>query len=109
MLKGSKHSDETRSKMTKSYGVRKADKCSAWKGGIRPDSKGYIKEYTPDHPFAVKNYVKQHRLVYEKAFNMIIMPCQVVHHINEDKMDNSIENLKLMSRSQHINLHREMK
>lgn len=33
---------------------------------------------------------------------------EVVHHINEDKLDNRIENLQLMTRGEHSKLHREL-
>lgn len=31
----------------------------------------------------------------------------VIHHINKDKLDDRIENLKLLNRSEHINIHRQ--
>lgn len=31
----------------------------------------------------------------------------VIHHINKDKLDDRIDNLKLLSRSEHINIHRD--
>lgn len=52
------------------------------------------------------NYGKYlHRLIFEKFYNMEIPKGFVVHHKNENKLDNCILNLQLMSLSEHIKLH----
>jgi len=78
-----------------------------WKGGIRNDSSGYVSIKTPDHPHADRyGYVKEHRLVMEKHLGRYLEKQEVVHHINEDRTDNKIENLQLMeSLSEHMTLH----
>ena len=37
-----------------------------------------------------------------------LLPTEVVHHINDDETDNSIENLQLMSREEHQLYHKAM-
>lgn len=69
-------------------------------------SKGYILVYCPNHNRANKSgRVLEHILVWENYYNKSVPKGYVVHHINEDKSDNRIENLCLMSSSEHIRHH----
>ena len=62
----------------------------------------------PDHPFATKNgYVLYHRIVMENEIGRILNEDEVVHHINNKRRDNRIENLKLMNSTDHNKLHGE--
>ena len=58
------------------------------------------------HRIRLKNGKKidEHRLVWESV-NGTIPPCYVIHHINEIKSDNRIDNLQLMTRAAHGLLH----
>lgn len=47
----------------------------------------------------------EHRLVMEKHLNRELKYNEVIHHIDEDKKNNHIENLRLMTRSEHSKLH----
>ena len=79
----------------------------AWKGGIRKDSSGYVLRWVPKHHFATKEgYVVEHRLVWEKANNAILLPWADVHHMNGIVNDNRIENLEAMTHGQHMRYHR---
>lgn len=65
-----------------------------------------IKIYKPDHLFCnSSNYIVEHRYVWEQANNAILLPWAEVHHINGIIIDNRIENLEAMTKSQHITLH----
>jgi hypothetical protein len=80
---------------------------SQWKGGRRKHGGGYVYIWKPDHPFCIKlGYVLEHRLVYEKHLGRYLTKEEHIHHINGDRLDNRIENLRLMSNPEHIRYHR---
>ena len=124
MKLGTKHSEEAKAKMrsrkiTKETRLLLSKKKQGknnhrWTGG-RVIHKGYVYLYTPDHPFRnYHNKVKEHRLVMEKHIERYLTKEEVVHHINEDKQDNRIENLMLFAndnlhKAWHVELRKEKK
>ena len=48
---------------------------------------------------------KYHRHVIAESIGRILLPDELIHHVNGDKTDNRIENLKIMTRSEHMKLH----
>ena len=81
-----------------------------WEFGMheRKDKAGYILVYCPDHPHAnYDGYVFKHRLVVERETGEYLRPDLVVHHINFKRDDNRIENLRVMTKSEHRKLHSE--
>lgn len=50
-------------------------------------------------------FIDEHRLVMEKHLNRKLNSNEIVHHIDENKENNNIENLELMTRSEHSKLH----
>ena len=79
-----------------------------WNGG-RTKRDGYWLVLKKDHHFANRDgYVLEHRLVYEEYYNCCLLPWCDIHHINEIKDDNRIENLKLIgTRSDHVKHHKQ--
>lgn len=68
-----------------------------WQGG-KQNNNGYIMRKAPNHHFADANgYVREHRLVYEKYYKCCLLPWSVVHHKNETRSDNRIQNLEAVS------------
>jgi hypothetical protein len=69
-----------------------------WQGGYAVDEAGYILVKTPGHPNATAGgYVRQHRLVMERALGRYLTPEEVVDHKNRDTSDNDPSNLQLFA------------
>ena len=70
-------------------------------------SKGdYKYALVKEHPSRTKNgYVLLHRIVVENHIGRLLNANEVVHHIDGNKFNNSIENLEVMSASEHAKLH----
>jgi hypothetical protein len=87
----------------------RASRTHTWNGGQIID-RGYRLVYMPKHPMANRgrdhSYVLEHRLIMSQQIGRILKKTEHVHHKNENKLDNRIENLQLMSCSEHIKHHR---
>jgi len=86
---------------------QKGEKHPNWKGGKRKESNGYIMVWlSPDdffHPMAKKkhNYILEHRLIMAKFLGRNLQTWEVVHHKNNIRDDNRLENLQLVQEMQH--------
>jgi hypothetical protein len=74
-----------------------------YKDGTTLSVKGYRLLYLPKHPMASKKngLVLEHRVVMAKKMGRILRSDELVHHINGDRLDNRVRNLRLLSRSAH--------
>ena len=52
-----------------------------------------------------KGYVREHILVMEKEIGRFLNKNEIVHHIDGNKLNNNINNLKLMSDYEHRKFH----
>jgi hypothetical protein len=74
------------------------------KGFVR-SAKGYIHLWRPDHPMAMRTgYLAEHRLVMAETLGRMLLPSEVVDHINGVKDDNRPENLRVMTARAHNSL-----
>lgn len=68
---------------------------------------GYVRVWEPMHPLAMSDgYVAEHRKVVHDA-GIEVPPGHEVHHINEDRADNRIENLELLPAGVHQSRHNQ--
>jgi hypothetical protein len=79
-------------------------------GGKTKNKFGYVLVLAPDHPnCGPSRYVKEHRLVMEKHLGRLLSSDEHIHHINGIKDDNRIENLMIMTNSEHLKLESSMR
>ena len=76
-----------------------AEKHPLWRGG-----KYIINGYY--HLSNEGNEIAEHRFVMEQHLGRKLESTEIVHHINYDKLDNRIENLQIVSRSEHPKIHK---
>lgn len=98
------------------YGL-KGDKNASWKSDKHISRYGYIQIRKLDHPFRDSDdFVFEHRLVAEEFLlnynnsveingKKYLHPDYVVHHINFNRQDNRVENLMILTKQQHQQLH----
>lgn len=93
-----------------SWGHHKTSgKHHRWTAGSQVGSTGHVKvRVGKGHPLADPNgYAYEHLVVWVAAGNQRPTKAEVLHHVNEDKTDNRLENLRLMTRADHNRLHLE--
>jgi hypothetical protein len=84
--------------------------CHLWRGGKYKTTQGYIYILNRNHLRAIKNYVPEQILIVEKYLNRLLTKQEAVHHINEIKDDNRIENLYLfLNESEHQRYHQNLR
>jgi hypothetical protein len=78
-------------------------KNHGWKGG-RTKIGEYVYVKSPGHPNGHERsgYVAEHRLVMEKKIGRYLTDNEEVHHINQIKDDNKINNLELVLKKVHF-------
>lgn len=80
------------------YGVR-GNKSHNWNGGVHKRKDGYVRRTINS------KRILEHRYVMQKQIGRNLNDYEIVHHINGDNSDNRIENLQIMTQSEHAKLH----
>lgn len=79
---------------------------SGWKIEKIVKKGDYLYAVVRNHPKRIKyDYVLHHRVVIENHLGRLLYDDEVVHHIDKDKKNNSIDNLELTTQSEHTRLH----
>lgn len=91
--------------------VKKGKESPNWNGGRIKTISGYIEVYCPEHKISNnRGYVFEHLLVMEKFLGRYIKKEEVVHHIDENKSNNDINNLMLFPTiGAHIAFHHKLR
>jgi len=63
-------------------------------------SNGYVKLYIRG-----RGVLEEHRYVMEQQLGRRLDPHEVVHHIDGDKQNNAVQNLRLCGRPDHASMH----
>lgn len=67
---------------------------------------GYRVVFDPDSAQSnIKGERLEHRKIMEEYIGRPLTQDEVIHHINKNRLDNRIENLRIMTRSEHQRLH----
>jgi len=80
------------------YTFKKGQKPHNFKGRKR-HAGGYV-EITGDGKVQL-----EHRYIIEQFLGRKLKRSEVIHHVNGDRTDNRLENLRFMSQSEHVKLH----
>lgn len=70
---------------------------------------GYLEIWCPEHPRNRDGYVYEHTLVMERSIGRYLYIGEVIHHVDENKANNTLENLVLLaSRGDHARVHKHL-
>ena len=102
------NSNNSKNKNVVRKGFKNGSNHPNWKGGRKLHTSGYWMIRKPDHPRAKGNngYVFEHILVMEQHLGRYITTDEVVHHIDENRQNNDLSNLRLLdAQSKHMTHH----
>jgi hypothetical protein len=69
------------------------------------EDNGYVMLYTPSFTPAIS----EHRMVVQEHLGRKLFSSEIVHHKDYNKANNDINNLQVVSRMEHIAIHRKKK
>ena len=74
-----------------------------WKGGYWINEDGY--KVIQNEVETQGHKLFEHRKVMEKFLGRKLLSSELIHHINHNKLDNRINNLQIVTRSEHPKIH----
>lgn len=78
-----------------------------WKNWKTIKKGDYLYALIPEHPNATKNgYVLEHRVVLENKLGRLLERNEEAHHIDENRHNNSPENIELKLNGEHQRFHK---
>lgn len=86
-----------------SQSFMKGENSFAYNGGSTINSAGYICVRVGD------KYLYEHRLIVQEEIGRKLKDNEVVHHIDGNKLNNSISNLKIMDKKEHDKYHKDLR
>ena len=86
--------------------IRTGEDSPGWKGGAHINN-GYrvIDRRRERREGEGSGRIFEHRLMMEKIIGRKLTTDEVVHHIDENRLNNSPENLQILTRAEHLRLH----
>ena len=102
-LTGFKRTDENKQRIAD---AKIGEKNPMWKGGRMKVPSGHVLLLMRNHPFSNCNgRVFEHRIVMENKIGRYLLKHEIIHHIDSDPSNNSIENLYLTDKSGNSKAH----
>jgi len=92
----------------KLYDLKKGSEAHGWRGGKPKHTEGYEWIWVPEgYPNRSKlGYILLHRYIYQEYYKCCLLKGIIVHHKDENKLNNSIDNLQPVTRGQHNKIHK---
>ncbi len=73
------------------------------------NGKQRFRVYNPDHPRSTSGYVLRSVIAYEQYHGVVVPRIKEIHHINGNTLDDSRENLLMLSNSEHQKTHSRLR
>lgn len=103
VLGGQKQRGKKNAKLAELNRSRSGDKAANWQGGKYIDQSGYVLVLRDNHKDCKGwlKYQKEHIVVVEASIGRALRKSEAVHHIDNDRQNNRLENLYLTNHAGH--------